>query len=281
MTSHRPALAAVLLAAVLAPSPAGAAGQDALDDLARSASCLIEAKRIVTLSSQVQGTLSEVSVRRGDRVTRGTVVARLESSVEEAQLDGLRLRAETDVVVAGKLVEVEAAEAKLERQTALGKKDFASTQQIQEARSDLAIVKAQLGQAQLEQELVRIEVRRAEASLERRLIRTPVSGVVTAVHLDPGEFADPQKPAIEIAETETLSVEVYLPLEAYPLVAVGRKARVRPQAPIGGDYLAAIVSKDGQIDSASGLFQIQLELPNPEGAVPGGLRCEVEFVADG
>jgi hypothetical protein len=45
--------------------------------------------------------------------------------------------------------------------------------------------------------------------------------------------------------------------------------------------VAEVSSKDAQIDAASGLFQIQLRLPNPENAIPAGLRCTVRFLGDG
>jgi hypothetical protein len=59
------------------------------------------------------------------------------------------------------------------------------------------------------------------------------------------------------------------------------RAEIRPQEPIGGSHVAEVVSKDAKIDAASGLFQIQLRLPNPENAIPAGLRCAVRFLYDG
>ena len=34
------------------------------------------------------------------------------------------------------------------------------------------------------------------------------------------------------------------------------------------------------IDAASGTFGVRLELPNPEQAIPGGLHCQVRFLAE-
>ena len=84
-----------------------------------------------------------------------------------------------------------------------------------------------------------------------------------------------------IAEVHPLKVEVYLPTEAYPKVRVGMRAEIRPHEPIGGSHVAEVASKDAKIDAASGLFQIQLRLQNPENAIPAGLRCTVRFLGDG
>src|SRR5262249_18396927 len=117
-----------------------------------------------------------------------------------------------------------------------------------------------------------------KAIIERRLIRSPVDGVVTRVDLHAGEFADSSNPVAVIAEIRPLLVEVYLPVDAYPLLAVGMRAQVKPQEPIGGSYEAEVITKDPQIDAASGMFQVTLKLPNEKEQVPAGLRCAVEFL---
>lgn len=268
----------VLLLAGLLASPAMAEDvSPALNAAARNASCLIEANRIIKLSSQVQGVLAEVSVRRGDRVRKDQVVASLESDVEAAQVEALRLKADSDAVIAAKRAATATLKEAFDRQKTLNERGAASIQQMQKSELEYVLAAAELEQAVLDQKLVRIDLKRAEAALVRRILRAPVDGVVTQVVLDPGEFADPQQMAMEIAETAVLRVELYLPLNVYPLVKVGLPATIMPEAPIGGSYPARIVSKDGQIDSASGLFQVQFELSNPDGVVPGGIRCSARF----
>ena len=34
---------------------------------------------------------------------------------------------------------------------------------------------------------------------------------------------------------------------------------------------------DRVLDAASGTYGVRLELPNPQGQLPGGIRCQVEF----
>ena len=96
--------------------------------------------------------------------------------------------------------------------------------------------------------------------------------------LHAGEFADFTNPVAVIAEIRPLLVEVYLPVEAYPLIATGMRAQVKPQEPIGGSYEAEVITKDPQIDSASGMFQVTLKLPNEKQQVPAGLRCAIQFL---
>lgn len=250
---------------------------DRFNKVVAASSCLIEANRIVRLSSQVQGTLAEVGVRRGDRVTRGQIVARLDSTVEQAQLEALRLKAETDVYIRSKSVVAETTRASVMRQRELGRRDVASAQQVQKAEMEHEVALAELAQAELDRNLAALDLQRAEGTMNRRVLRAPVDGVVTRVALSPGEFADPQQAAMEIAETSVLRVELFLPLEVYPAIRLGMKARVQPQEPIGGSHPVTVVSRDGTIDSASGLFQVQFHLANEDGRVPGGIRCTIRF----
>jgi hypothetical protein len=56
------------------------------------------------------------------------------------------------------------------------------------------------------------------------------------------------------------------------------KAAVVPEVPGDQVHVATVGIVDRVIDAASGSFGVQLELPNPEHRIPGGLRCRVRFL---
>ncbi len=157
-------------------------------------------------------------------------------------------------------------------------RDYATRAALEDILRDVAIAESALEQAQLDKDLSLAEAARLQAIIERRIVRSPVDGVVTRVDLHAGEFADFTNPVAIIAEIKPLLVEVYLPVDAYPLIATGMRAQVKPQEPIGGSYEAEVITKDPQIDSASGMFQVTLKLPNEKEQVPAGLRCAVQFL---
>ena len=66
-------------------------------------------------------------------------------------------------------------------------------------------------------------------------------------------------------------------LVSVPRVHIAFKKRVMPEEPIGGVKTATVVIVDRMIDAASGTFRVRADLPNPELALPGGLRCQVRF----
>lgn len=249
-----------------------------IDTLASKASCLIDANQVVKLSSSVQGTIAKIPVRRGDHVKAGQVIAELDSEVERAMLEAAQLRAQSEVIIQAKVAERTNAERKLDRQRQLAAKAIATMQALEDAETAAEIAKFSVEQAKLDQQLAASEAKRLEATIERRTVRSPVDGVVTRVELHQGEFADPQVTLATIAETNPILVEIFLPVEAYPLVNIGVGVEIRPQEPIGGKLVGPIATKDPQIDSASGTFQVTLKLPNSDEAVPVGIRCSVRFL---
>jgi RND family efflux transporter MFP subunit len=257
---------------------AGAARGAALGDYAGRASCLIGPNKVYKLSISTQGTLALVAVDRSDKVVKGQIVAQLESGVEQSQVEAARLRASTDVIIRLKSAVHSAATAKLERLNKLRVASITSQQTVEDAESAVALAQSEVEQAELDRKLAGFEVQRLEATLERRTLRAPADGVVTAVDLHPGEFADPATPVATITEIDPLKVAVYLPADAYSLVSVGARARVTPKETSSNAREAVVATKDPQIDASSGLFLIQLKMPNPDGDIPAGVRCSIEFL---
>lgn len=258
---------------------AQAARAQSLDEYAIHASCLITPYHIYKLSMPTAGPLASVAVKRADVVKKGQVIAMLESVVEQAQVDAARARSTTDVAIRLKTAVYTAAAAKLERQRKLRAAAVNSEQAWEEAEAAASVAKEEIEQARLDKELATLELARLEATLDRRILRAPAEGVVTSVDLHAGEYADPTNAIATVTEIDPLTVDVYLPARAYPLVSMGMSAAITPQEPLGGPREGVVITKDPQIDAASGLFLVQLKLPNPGGTIPAGVHCSVKFEA--
>ena len=88
---------AIILAAVMI-APASAAESSVADILGKPHDCVIQPFVATELGSSATGILEELLVDRGDRVTKGMVVARLRSDLEQASLNLAKTRAESTVV---------------------------------------------------------------------------------------------------------------------------------------------------------------------------------------
>lgn len=124
--------------------------------------------------------------------------------------------------------------------------------------------------------LANLELRRASAEIERRMIKSPITGVVLERSLHPGEFAK-QDPILKLAQLDPLRVEVFAPVALLGQITVGMDAQVFPEKPVGGSFKAKVTVADKVVDAASGTFGVRLELPNKDYALPAGLKCRVSF----
>ena len=269
---------AALAAMAIAILPHDARTQS-LDEHTTRASCLISPNHIYKLAMPTPGPLASVEVKRADVVRKGQVIATLESVVEQAQVDAARVRASTDVAIRLKTAVYTAAAAKFERQRKLKAAAVASDQALEDAEAAASVAKEDVEQARLDKQLAALELMRLEATLERRILRAPEQGVITSVELHAGEYADPTNAIATLTEIDPLTVDVYLPVKAYPLIAMGMTAAITPQEPLGGPLEGTVITKDPQIDAASGLFLVQLRLPNPGASIPAGVHCSVKFAS--
>jgi RND family efflux transporter MFP subunit len=262
----------LLLAGALAltASASARASNEAFD-------CVIEPSLALRIGSPIVGILSGVEAERGDVVRQGQVVARLESSVETATLGLARARAESTAEIDARRARVDQMRSELNRAASLHTSAVVSTQRIEELRANASIAASELALAELNRRLAALEVGRAEALLEQRVIRSPVNGVVTTRNLGPGEYVNQDNFILGIARLDPLNVETYLPLRLYRRIRTGMRAVVRPDSPVGGSYDAQIGVIDEVFDAASGTFGVRLMLPNADLVLPGGLRCRVEF----
>jgi membrane fusion protein, multidrug efflux system len=214
--------------------------------------CMAEPHLVASLGSPVEGTLSEVLVDRGAVVTKGQVVARLNSAVEEATINL-------------KAAQEEYGKRKVERNEELFKKELISASDKDELETQTRIAGLDLKQQQ--------EV------LALRTIRSPLNGVVVERMLSAGERVGVGNDKIlKIAQIDPLNVEVIAPLEIFGSVKPGMLGEVRFRPLLSGTYKAKVVVVDQLIDAASGTFGVRLELPNPGNQVPAGIKCKVRFL---
>ncbi len=157
-----------------------------------TASGYIVPQRKASVASKGTGRLVFLGVEEGDRVKAGQVIARLESSDVEAQLD--QSRANLAVVQA----QLEQSEADLEK----AKKDYDRNESFLKSKviseSDFDVFKSQYKSAQARVASAKANVgsyqaaiRGAEVQLENTIIRAPFDATVLTKNADVGEIVAP------------------------------------------------------------------------------------------
>jgi RND family efflux transporter MFP subunit len=257
----------LLLVALAAPAASASAQQ--LD-------CMIQPHQVVQIGAAAPGVIDRVLVERGDVVTRGQVLVQLNSNVERAALAVARERAAQvgEVVVAKSSREL--AQRELQRATELYEQNFVSRTYLDKQKSEVDVAGGRTDQANERRQLSVREVELAAAQLEQRTIRSPITGVVVERFLSQGEYVE-QKPLMRIAAVDPLRVDVLVPAAAFGQVELGAKGLVVPELFNKSEHVAIVKTVDRVIDAASNTFRVRLELPNPTGALPAGLRCKVDL----
>ena len=266
----------VVPVAMAIAQPAAGQEQEASDF-----ACLIQPKMVLKLGTSVPGLISEVLVDRGAIIKKGDVVARLDSSVEEANLTLAQARATNDSAVRSGSAKLDFQKRKAERTAELRRNENTPISTAEEAQTAAKVAEGELREAEVNLQLAQLELVRARELLKQRTIRSPIDGVVVERTLGPGEYVFDQAHLLTVAQIDPLNVEVFVPLSEFGKLRPGMRAQVYPEKPIGGKYDAVVTVVDQVFDAASGTIGVRLNLPNPDYALPAGLKCQIRFAGIG
>ncbi len=237
----------------------------------------IEPYLVVNLGSEVTGVLEQVTVERGDFVKEGQVLAVLDSRVERATTELIKTRFEMEANVELRQARLDYAQREKDRTEELYNKGIIPDQDMDEVQTGLAIAQAELKAAREQKTITGLELKQAEAVLDRRSIRSPINGFVVERFLSPGEQVGDQ-PILKLAQLDPLNVEVIVPVSMIGRIEVDQRAEVRPEDPVRGTYTGKVTIVDRVVDAASGTFGVRIELANRKFALPAGLKCRVRFL---
>ena len=152
----------------------------------------VVARRQATISAQIIGTLTEVSVDEGAHVKQGQILARLDPTAYQAQLDATRAQyaaAQASVTKARAVLKQDRANAA--RMNDVVDRGYVSKQAAEQANTQVATDAAALDVAITQAKAARDQMRAAEVNLDFTVIRAPFAGVVTAKGAEVGEIVSP------------------------------------------------------------------------------------------
>ncbi|MCI4677298.1 efflux RND transporter periplasmic adaptor subunit [Rhodoblastus acidophilus] len=247
-----------------------AAGAEVLAD---STACLVKPKQVVQLGSSVFGVLAELRVDRADVVTKGQIIGKLDTSVEEAQLALDKFRAESTSALRAAQADLAWNQRELARRQKLANNMWSRLNDVDEARTKVAQDEIAIEKAGDDRKIAQLEAARSQAQYNLKLIRSPLNGIVTEIKLQPGEFIYETTPIVTLAQVDPLTVDLVLSSRRYGSVKVGDDVELRLAAPVDRTVQSRIDVIDPIIDAASDTFRVRLTLANPGNKIPAGIRC--------
>lgn len=251
---------------------------------AASYDCLIEPTQTVELASPVTGLLDKVHVKRGDLISKGQVLASLESRAEQAANDLARFKSEQVGPMRTAENKIEFSKRKFNRRRSMSAEKLLALQDSDDAEAEFRLAESELQVAKENRESAKIEFRQQSSQLNLRTIRSPFNGVVVDQMLYPGEVVEPggtKKAILKVAQIDPLRIHVILPKDVFGKIRAGMPVEVVSEVASKSKYIAKVKMIDRLVNAASGTFVAFLELPNPKFDISAGMKCRADFAGIG
>jgi len=203
------------------------------------------------IMSEVSGRAVNVAVEEGSHVTKGDLIAQLDSRDYENQL-------------ASEKAEYELAKLNLERN-----RNLHAEQLISQAQLDQAIAKVNTIEA---------SVKNADLKVERAAIRAPISGLVNHLDVKEGLFMDDHDPVGIILDNSRVKVTVGIPEADVNEIKKLSHFDVTIEA-LGNRTLKGRKHFLSQSpESLAHLYKLEIEVDNRNGAILPGMFARVNIV---
>ena len=247
------------------------------------------ARRMATVSSKVTGKVMEVLVEEGMRVEQGQVLARLDDSVNRAQLGLEEAQVEAARASVAELeVQIRQAELNLGRT-----RDLAARRLTSQAELDRDQLNVQALQARLEKTAWDIEVAERALQIQRQLlddmqIRAPFAGVVIAKAAQPGEMISPVAAGggftatgiCTIVDMESLEVEVDVNEAYINRVYAGQEATILLNAWPNDPYAAEVIAIIPAANRNQATVRVRIGFVDRDERVMPEMGVRVAFMED-
>lgn len=238
------------------------------------------------IRSEVNGRIASVHVNPGDTIKAGQLLVELDPGSLRAQIDSARLG------IASAKLRVTRARQEFDRMTALGKREFVNTKELENAETDYHLANNDL-------EMQGTQLRIMEDNLKKTSIVAPYDGTILSVAARPGmvvtgaesgregntlmEIADLTRLRVEasINEIDVSAINVGMPVDitfesVRDLKATGRITFISPAAGRGNSGSGGAGAASGNGNS-SREFPLQISVEQAGTRVKPGMTARVQI----
>jgi multidrug resistance efflux pump len=159
----------------------------------------------------------------------------------------------------------------------------------------LDAAQAQVDAAQAQVEATRAQAAAAQAAVDvldvqigKLKLAAPVSGIVLARTIEPGELASPGATLLVIGQLDDLTITVYVPEDRYGPIRLGQSATVTVDSFPNDGFVATVTHIADQaeftprnVQTVSGrkttVYALRLSVSDPSGKLKPGMPADVEF----
>jgi RND family efflux transporter MFP subunit len=235
-----------------------------------------------TIYGRVDGYVGKWFVDIGDHVHKGQVLA----TIETPRLDADLVAAQARLRAADAEVTVRQAEAHFARSTYErwnnSPKGVVSEQEREEKKAASESAQARKNAAVAQVNLAQAEVDRLTASKEFQDVRAPFTGIIVQRQIDIGNLVTAgstsgNTPLYRMTENDPIRIFVFAPQSAAASMKVGTQAHISVSNLQGRSFDGTITRTANAVDVNARTLRVEVDLPNPDGALVPGLFVQVAF----
>lgn len=227
----------------------------------------LAARQEVTLRSEAEGRVVEISFQEGREVPRGTVLVRLDAEKTRAGIAALAAQ------ISEHNVRLQNAQRNLARNLPLLESNLISGLQFDNLETEIAAVRAQIEQTQAN--LAREKVRLADAT-----IRAPFSGVTGARTLSPGDYLKVGDPVVTVVDLDPLEISFQVPEKFKPKLSLGQSVALQVTPYPDLQFAGQVSFIAPRVDVNTRTFQVKAQVANGEHLLNPGMFARVRLVTD-
>jgi len=205
----------------------------------------------VTVSADLPGMVDRISFDSGRTVGQGDILVQLDTRQEQAQL-------------AGAEAQLQLARLNFERMQGLVEQDAVSR-----AEYDAAAAAHKQAEARL---------REIRATIERKTIRAPFSGMLGIRQVNLGQYLSAGDPIVPLQSLDPIYVNFGVPQQDAAQMRTGRKVRLAIGDLGGAEFTGRVSALDSVVDPATRNVQVQATLANPGGQLRPGMFVQAQVM---
>ena len=252
--------------------------------VAISATGSLSATSTVVVGSQISGQVTDVLVDFNDTVEQGQVIARIDPSSYQAQIDqGNAQIASARASLAQAQATLANAEADYQRKAGLAGQQLVARSDVDLARAARDQARAQVAAAQAQIRQQSASTRTTQVNLDRTVIRSPVNGVVLTRTIEPGQTvaASLQAPELFTIAEDLSKMQIELAVDEADIgqVEEGQRVSFTVDAFPGREFSGEVLQVRLAATDTSNVitYPVIVAVDNSDGTLLPGLTVNAEI----
>lgn len=232
-----------------------------------------ESVRDITMSVPEAGIIAKIFFGVGDAISKNQPILELENRREQLEEQRRKLiwKSKAELLSASQKV------ATLEKIVTSSKKLYESTQSVSKEDLDLQQLEydkavSELNQLKSAEDREELEYKIAAENYQRRIIKSPIDGVIVKLINDVGEYVEPGQQLLQVVDPNKCYMVCQLEEGAGRSLSKGQKVEIEVKA--GTEWIkktGTIVFVSPVVDQASGLLEVKLDFDNSDGGIRPGV----------